>query len=59
MEARLAIDDFPIHKSAALAGLGVTMLPTPLCHEELRAGRLVALLSQHLSEAINRWNLPL
>ncbi|QTS84663.1 LysR family transcriptional regulator [Ectopseudomonas khazarica] len=86
LEARLAIDDFPIRKSAALAGLGVTMLPTTFCHEELRAGRLVALLPQwhvpqghvqlayahrrgmspavrawieHLSEAINRWNLPL
>lgn len=44
LEARLAIDDFPIRKSAALAGLGITMLPATFCHEELLAGQLIALL---------------
>ncbi|HEY1029454.1 MAG TPA: LysR substrate-binding domain-containing protein [Pseudomonas sp.] len=44
LDARLAIDDFPIRKSAALAGVGITLLPTAHCHEELADGRLVALL---------------
>ncbi|MGG2398070.1 LysR substrate-binding domain-containing protein [Pseudomonas sp. SH1-B] len=50
MEARLAIDDFPIRKSAALAGLGITLLPTTFCNEELLDGRLVALLPE--------WHVP-
>ncbi|MFN3768918.1 MAG: LysR substrate-binding domain-containing protein [Ectopseudomonas guguanensis] len=44
LQARLAVDDFPIRKSAALAGIGITLLPTTHCHEELANGRLVALL---------------
>lgn len=44
LEARLAIDDFAIRKHAALAGLGITLLPSTYCHEELAAGRLVSLL---------------
>ncbi|MDG9760741.1 LysR substrate-binding domain-containing protein [Pseudomonas sediminis] len=44
LEARLAVDDFPIRKSAALAGVGITFLPTIYCHEELADGSLVSLL---------------
>lgn len=44
LDPRLAVDDFPIRKSAALAGVGITLLPTTHCHEELADGRLVALL---------------
>jgi len=50
LEARLAIDDFPIRKRAALDGLGVTMLPIMNCREELADGRLVQLLPD--------WSLP-
>ena len=50
LEARLAIEDFAIRKRAALAGLGLTMLPQPFCHEELADGRLVRLLPD--------WTLP-
>lgn len=50
LEARLAVDDFPMRKAAALAGIGITLLPTTHCHEELADGRLVALLSQ--------WTVP-
>lgn len=50
MEARLAIDDFPIRKAAALNGLGLTMLPMMNCRDELADGRLVQLLPD--------WSLP-
>jgi DNA-binding transcriptional LysR family regulator len=50
MEARLAIDDFPIRKAAALSGLGLTMLPMMNCQEELADGRLIQLLPE--------WSLP-
>lgn len=44
LEARLAADDFVLRKAAALAGLGVTMLPMMFCEEELTSGTLVRLL---------------
>ena len=44
LEPRLAIDDFPIRKASALAGLGMTMLPMMNCHEALADGSLVRLL---------------
>lgn len=50
LEARLAIEDFAVRKRAALAGLGISMLPQPYCHEELDDGRLIRLLPQ--------WQLP-
>jgi len=50
IEARLAIDDFPIRKNAALSGLGLTMLPMMNCREELADGRLIQLLPD--------WSLP-
>jgi DNA-binding transcriptional LysR family regulator len=49
-EPRLAIDDFPIRKAAALAGLGLTMLPMMNCHGELADGSLIRLLPQ--------WSMP-
>lgn len=45
-EARLAADDFHLRKPAALAGLGVTILPESYCAEELADGRLIAILPQ-------------
>lgn len=50
LEPRLVVDDFPIRKSAALRGLGITMLPTVHCHEELASGQLIKLLPD--------WSLP-
>ncbi|MFJ3470896.1 LysR substrate-binding domain-containing protein [Pseudomonas sp. NPDC090201] len=50
LEPRLAIDDFPIRKAAAVAGLGITMLPMMNCHEELADGSLVRLLPD--------WSMP-
>lgn len=50
IEPRLAIDDFPIRKGAALAGLGLTMLPMMNCHAELAEGSLIRLLPQ--------WSMP-
>lgn len=51
LDARLAIEDFAIRKQATLAGLGMTMLPLPFCHEELADGRLIRLLPD--------WTLPI
>jgi DNA-binding transcriptional LysR family regulator len=49
-EPRLAVDDFPLRKSAALQGLGLTLLPGTHCSQELADGRLVQLLPH--------WSLP-
>ncbi len=49
-EARLGIDNFIVRKTAAIAGLGFTMLPQLDCAEELADGRLVRLLPD--------WTLP-
>ncbi|WP_110949793.1 LysR substrate-binding domain-containing protein [Pseudomonas bohemica] len=46
LEPRLAIDDFTIRKAAALAGLGITMLPMMNCHDALADGSLVRLLPE-------------
>jgi DNA-binding transcriptional LysR family regulator len=50
LEPRLAIDDFPIRKAAALAGLGITMLPMMNCHDALADGSLVHVLPD--------WSMP-
>jgi DNA-binding transcriptional LysR family regulator len=50
LEPRLAIDDFPIRRAAALAGLGITMLPMMNCHDSLADGSLVRLLPD--------WSMP-
>lgn len=50
LDARLAIDDFPIRKTVALRGLGLTMLPMMSCSEELADGRLVQVLPE--------WSFP-
>lgn len=50
LEPRLAIDDFPMRKGAALAGLGATMLPLLNCRRELQDGSLIELLPD--------WSLP-
>ncbi|CAD5110395.1 LysR substrate-binding domain-containing protein [Zestomonas carbonaria] len=44
LEPRLGIEDFAIRKAAALAGLGMTLLPRMYCEEELNDGRLLQLL---------------
>lgn len=38
---RLACTDFPALRAAAVAGLGVALLPDHACRAELQAGRLV------------------
>jgi DNA-binding transcriptional LysR family regulator len=50
LEARLGIEDFIVRKNAALAGLGITMLPQAYCEEELANGSLQRLLPD--------WSLP-
>ncbi|MET1076667.1 MAG: LysR substrate-binding domain-containing protein [Pseudomonas sp.] len=50
LEPRLGIDDFSVRKTAALAGLGFTLLPQLLCQAELDNGSLIRLLPE--------WALP-
>ncbi|RJG09204.1 LysR family transcriptional regulator [Pseudomonas cavernicola] len=50
LEPRLGIDDFVVRKTAALAGLGMTLLPWLYCQQELADGRLLRLLPD--------WTLP-
>ncbi|HEX7953272.1 MAG TPA: LysR substrate-binding domain-containing protein [Burkholderiales bacterium] len=47
---RLATDDFNVLRHAALAGIGATMLPSAYCVEDVRAGRLMPLLTD--------WSIP-
>lgn len=49
-DARLAIDDFPIRRAAAIAGLGITMLPIMNCRDALADGSLVRVLPD--------WSMP-
>ena len=49
-EPRLGVDDFVLRKKAAVAGLGVTLLPEGYCDGELADGSLVRILPQ--------WTLP-
>ena len=44
VDPRLAVEDFSIRKHAALRGLGVTMLPSENCDEEIARGELVRVL---------------
>ncbi|MEO6921108.1 MAG: LysR family transcriptional regulator [Collimonas sp.] len=43
-EPRLAVEDFALRKRAALSSLGLTMLPTDYCSEEVESGQLVHVL---------------
>ncbi|AMP00747.1 bacterial regulatory helix-turn-helix, lysR family protein [Collimonas arenae] len=50
-QPRLAVEDFPLRKRAALRNLGLTMLPTEYCSEELKQGTLVRVLPE--------WSMPI
>ncbi len=43
---RLCANDYELVREAALAGLGVALIPERLCEDDLRAGRLQRLLPQ-------------
>ena len=47
---RLVVEDFILRKRAALRSLGLTMLPTEYCSEELKQGTLVQVLPD--------WSIP-
>jgi DNA-binding transcriptional LysR family regulator len=47
---RLAVEDFALRKQAALRSLGLTMLPSDYCMDELRQGTLVHVLPE--------WTMP-
>jgi DNA-binding transcriptional LysR family regulator len=45
-EPRLCSGDFEVLRSAAIAGLGVTMLPDRMCYQAIEAGELVQVLPE-------------
>jgi len=49
-EPRLSSGDFQVLKSAAIAGLGVTLLPDRMCYQAIESGELVHVLPE--------WNQP-
>lgn len=49
-EPRLAVEDFALRKRSALRSLGLTMLPTEYCDEELTQGTLMHVLPD--------WTMP-
>ncbi|MFW5740541.1 MAG: LysR family transcriptional regulator [Myxococcota bacterium] len=52
IEARLRVNNYEMARQAALTGLGVTVLPTFQCAEDVRAGRLAVVLSSWCSREI-------
>jgi DNA-binding transcriptional LysR family regulator len=48
VKGRLTLDNGDALRLAALSGLGLVTLPTYLCGDDVRAGRLVPLLLEHL-----------
>jgi DNA-binding transcriptional LysR family regulator len=50
LSPRLMTDDFNVMRTAALAGIGITMLPSELCVEDIAAG--------HLSHVLRKWSAP-
>ncbi len=52
LPVRLAADDFGILLDWSLRGLGIAMLPGFVCATDLRAGRLVSVLSELVTDAV-------
>jgi DNA-binding transcriptional LysR family regulator len=50
LRPRVAGFDFPLLRSLARRGVGITLLPETMCAEELRAGELEVVLPE--------WRLP-
>ncbi len=48
----LCVNNGDVLKAAALAGAGITLLPTFLCGPELRTGALVRVLPEHEARPI-------
>ena len=48
----LCVNNGDVLKAAALAGAGITLLPTFICGPELRAGTLVRVLPDHQARLI-------
>ncbi|WP_408097722.1 LysR family transcriptional regulator [Peredibacter sp. HCB2-198] len=51
LKGKLVIDDLSMIKSLALSGNGVALLPTYICEEEVKKGRLVPLLTEWKSHS--------
>jgi DNA-binding transcriptional LysR family regulator len=50
LSPRLTTDDFNVMRTAALAGIGITLLPSEFCVEDIGAGRL--------SHVLHKWSVP-
>lgn len=49
IQPRLLVNDVDVARQAAVAGLGIAMLPTVFCVEDLRRGALKPVLGDHFS----------
>lgn len=55
VSGRLRSNSFALAHKAALAGLGIAIFPEFTCAEDLRAGRLVSVLDDHVVDAGGVW----
>jgi DNA-binding transcriptional LysR family regulator len=52
VDARLRVNNYDMARQAALVGLGVAMLPTFQCADDVRTGKLVVVLSEWSSREV-------
>lgn len=52
INATFSVNNGDVMKSAAIGGIGIALLPTFVCGEELRSGSLVRVLPRHEGQAI-------
>lgn len=50
VRSALNVNSYPVVRQAAINGLGVALLPAFVCAQDLRHGRLVALLPEHTAQ---------
>lgn len=55
VQARLRFSSLALARTAALAGLGIGLFPEFACAEDLRRGRLVSVLEEHVAEVGSVW----
>jgi DNA-binding transcriptional LysR family regulator len=55
VSGRLAVNSFAMARAAALAGLGITIFPEFACTEDIRRGRLVSVLADHVGQVGAVW----
>jgi DNA-binding transcriptional LysR family regulator len=54
-KGRLKVNSFRVAQAAALGGLGISIFPAFACEADIRAGKLVPVLDDHLVDAGSVW----